>query len=339
MAVIGPLAAAGGELLGPWWAAGDRSSAVSYRDGLAEALPDREIRHAAGCATGGDGRDGGASGFAEAVALARWADVAVVCLGEAADLAGEAASRADPGLPGLQRGLAEAVLDTGTPVLLVLTSGRPIVEPAILARAAAVIAAWFPGIEGGTALADLVSGRAAPSGRLAVSWPADRGQIPVFFGQRPTGRPAPGDGGRYVSRYLDRPTEPLYPFGHGLGYTRFALDGLAVTADSLAPDQELGVSVAVTNTGARAGAETVLLFLHDPVASSARPLLELRGFRRIELEPGERGTVRFTVPPAAFDLLDHRLRPAREPGRVEILVGPSADRHRLLSTWIDLRPA
>ncbi len=339
VAVIGPLAAAGGELLGPWWAAGDRSSAVSYRDGLADGLSDSEVRHAVGCAIGGDGCDGDASGFAEAVELARWADVTVLCLGEAGDLAGEAASRADPGLPGLQRDLAETVIATGTPTLLVLTSGRPIVEPAILARAPAVLAAWFPGTEGGTALADLLSGRAAPSGRLAVSWPADRGQIPVFFGQRPTGRPAPGDGGRYVSRYLDRPSAPLYPFGHGIGYTRFALDSLAVTVDSLGPGQDLGVSVAVTNTGGRAGQETVLLFLHDPVASSARPLLELRGFRSIELQPGERGTVRFTLPPATFTLLDRDLRPAREPGRVEILVGPAAVRDRLLSTWIELRPA
>jgi beta-glucosidase len=335
IAVIGPLAAAGGELLGPWSAAGDRGLAVSYLDGLRAGLPGREIRHAAGCAVQG----GDVSGFAEALALARQADLVVLCLGESAALAGEAASRGDPGLPGLQRALAEALLATGAPLLLVLTAGRPLIEPAILARAPAAIAAWFPGQEGGTALADLVTGRCAPAGRLAVSWPADRGQIPVFFGQRPTGR-APGGGEeRYVSRYLDLPNAPLYPFGHGLTYTRFRCRGLTAAPGALAADAVLTVELELANEGERAAEETILLFLHDPGASSARPLLELRGFQRVALGPGERRLVRFALPPEAFLLPGPDLEPVREAGRIEVLVGPTADRSCLLSTWIELLPA
>jgi len=333
IAVIGPLAAAGGELLGPWSAAGDRSTGVSYLDGLAGGLPGREIRHAAGCAIdGGDDR-----GFAAAIALAGDADLVVLCLGESSELSGEAASRADPGLPGRQRALAEAVHAAGTPVLLVLTSGRPLVEPDLLARVPAALAAWFPGLEGGNALADLLSGRVAPRGRLAVSWPADRGQIPVFFGERPTGRPPLPAGGRYVSRYVDRPSAPLYPFGHGLSYTRFEYRGITATPPVAGPADDVAVEVELTNVGAQPGEETVLLFLHDPVASTARPALELRGFQHITLAPGESGRVRFTLAPEAFLLPGPDLLPVREAGQVEILAGPVADRGRLLSAWVESR--
>lgn len=332
VAVIGPLAAAGGELLGPWSAAGDRESTASYLDGLSEGLAGCDIRHAAGCALEG----GDESEFAEAVALARESDLVLLCLGETSEMSGEAASRADPCLPGLQRRLAAAVLDTGTPAVLVLTSGRPLIEPDLLARVPAVLAAWFPGTEGAAALADLLSGRASPSGRLAVSWPADRGQIPVHFGQRRTGRPDHGDGDRYVSRYIDRPSAPLFLFGHGLGYTRFVCSGLTAAPARLRPDRSLDVTVEVENTGDRAGEETVLLFIRDPVASTARPMLELRGFQRVALDPGERRTVRFSLAPDAFLLPGPDLRPTREAGRVEILAGPTADRSTLLSTWIEL---
>jgi len=332
IAVIGPLAAAGAELLGPWWAAGDPGSAVCYLDGLIAALPDREIRHAAGCPLL-EPDDGG---IAAAVALARASDLVVLCLGEPAELSGEAASRVDPGLPGAQRALAAAVLDTGVPTVLVLTGGRPIVEPATLARVPAALMAWFPGIEGGNALADLLTGRAAPGARLTVSWPADRGQIPVFFGQRPTGRPAIGEENRFVSRYVDSPSAPQFPFGHGLTYTRFGYAKMTATPSVAEPGGTMRVEVEVTNLGDRAGEETVLLFLHDPVASSARPLLELRGFQRVALSPGERRRVRFDLGPEAFLLPGPDLTPVREPGRVEILVGPTADRPQLRSTWVDL---
>ena len=332
IAVIGPFAAAGGELLGPWWAAGDPGTAVSYIDGLHAALPDRKVAHAAGCTP----LAADDSGIAGAVELARNSDLVVLCLGEPAELSGEAASRTDPGLPGVQPALAAAVLDTGVPTVLVLTCGRPIVEPEILARVPAALVAWFPGIEGGGALADLLAGRAAPGARLTVSWPSDRGQIPVFFGQRPTGRPATGDANRFVSRYVDRPNAPQFPFGHGLTYTRFGYADMTATPSTAGPGQTVRVEVELANLGGRAGEETVLLFLHDPVASSARPLLELRGFRRVALAAGERRRVAFALAPEDFLLPGPDLAPVREAGRVEILVGPSADRTELLSTWIEL---
>lgn len=333
IAVIGPLAAAGDQLYGPWWAAGQTEAAVSYLDGLAAGLPDREIRHAAGCGL----EDCDEQSIAEARELARDADLVVLCLGEPAEISGEAASRVDPGLPRAQRLLAAAVLDTGVPTVLVLTCGRPLLERELLARVPAVLVAWFPGVEGGNALVDLLSGRHAPSARLTVSWPVDRGQIPVFFGQRPTGRPALDPDNRFVSRYVDCPNAPLYPFGHGLTYTRFAYADPSATPAVAGPDDLVEVTVEVANLGDRAGEETALLFLHDPVASSARPLLELRSFRKVTLAAGATATVRFTLGPEDFLLPGPDLKPVREPGRVEILVGPAADRDRLLSTWIELR--
>lgn len=332
IAVIGPLADRGGELLGPWSAAGERASAVSYLDGLAAGLPEREIRHAAGCAIEG----GDASGFAEAVTTAGDADLVVLCLGESCQMAGEAASRAEPGLPGRQRALADAVLATGVPIVLVLTSGRPLIETDVLRRVPAALAAWFPGIEGGTALADLISGRSAPTGRLTVSWPYDRGQIPICFGQRPTGRPPRDTVDRYASRFIDQPNEPLYPFGHGLTYTRFLYRNLVAEPAVAGPDDTILAEFELFNAGSRAGDETVLLFIRDPVASSARPLLELRDFRRASLEPGETRLLSFSLPPAAFRLLGCDLRPVREAGQIEILVGPTAERRALLSTSVEI---
>ena len=263
----------------------------------------------------------------------------MLCIGEAANMSGEAASRAQLDLPGQQRAFAEAVLararELGKRVVVVLFSGRPLVLPWLFEKADAVLAAWFLGSEAGNAIADVITGRVSPTGRTPMAWPVAVGQIPVFFGERPSGRPAnPKD--HYTSKYLDIPNEPLFPFGHGLTYGRFVLSNLRVTPDQVSERDTLEVRVDVTNEGGRRAEETVFLFTHDKVASVTRPLLELKGFGKIALEPGASGTVALHLPAAELRFLGLEMKPVFEPGEVEILVGPCADRTKLLVTSVQV---
>jgi beta-glucosidase len=335
LAVIGPLADAPVEMRGPWPGAADADGHVSVLAGLRAVLPHAQVLHAPGVAIQSDD----VSGIAAALDLCASADAVLLCVGEAATMSGEAASRAHLGLPGRQRQFAEAVLAqanaAGKPVIVVLFSGRPLVVPWLVEKADAVLAAWFLGSEAGNAIGDIVAGNVSPSGRTPVSWPRALGQIPVFFGERPSGRPAdPKD--YYTSKYLDVPNDPLFPFGHGLGYGRFAYSNLRVSPLIVEDTDTVDIRVDVRNEGARAAQETVFLFTHDKVASVARPLLELKGFAKISLRPGALGTV--TLPLRAMDLrfLGLDLEPIYEPGEVEVLVGPCADRSQLLAATIRL---
>ena len=339
VAVIGPLADAAGDMRGPWWGAALPEGTVTVVAGLRAALSDARVSFEAGVDI--DGVDV-AGGMSRALDLCAQADAVVLCLGEAATMSGEAASRAHPHLPGRQRQFAEAVFDRARslrkPVIVILFSGRPLIVPWLIERADAVLAAWFLGTEAGNALADVLTGRLSPSGRTPVSWARSVGQIPLFFGARPSGRPAnPND--PYTSKYLDVPNDPLFPFGFGLTYGRFRLSDLKVSRDSVTENEAVTVRVDLTNEGTRAAEETVFLFVHDKLASVVRPVLELKGFGKIKLEPGQSGTV--SLPLAARDLrfLGLNLEPVFEPGEVEILVGPCADRSRLLSATLHLAPA
>ncbi len=254
-------------------------------------------------------------------------------------MSGEAASRAYLDLPGKQRQFAEAVFKRARtlakPVIVVLFSGRPLVVPWLVEKADAVLAAWFLGSESGNAIADVVTGRVSPSGRTPVTWARAEGQIPIFFGERPGGRPANAKD-HYTSKYLDVPNEPLFPFGHGLTYGRFALSNLRVTPVDAEDIDTLQIRVDVRNDGAMAAQETVFLFTHDKIASVARPLLELKGFAKIDLRPGETGTVTLSLRAAELRFLGIDLEPVFEPGDVEILVGPCADRAQLLAATVKL---
>jgi beta-glucosidase len=339
VAVVGPLADAGGDMRGPWWGAATPEGHSTVAAGLRAAMSEARVSLEPGVDI--DGADV-AGGMARALDLCAQADAIVLCLGEAATMSGEAASRAHPHLPGRQRQFADAVFDRARllrkPVIVVLFSGRPMIIPWLIERADAVLAAWFLGSEAGNALADVMLGRMSPGGRTPVSWARSVGQLPIFFGARPTGRPAnPED--PYTSKYLDVPNDPLFPFGFGLTYGRFRLSNLKVSRESVSESDTVAVRVDVINEGSRAAEETVFLFTHDKLASVARPLLELKGFAKIRLEPGESGAV--TLPLAARDLrfLGLDLEPVFEPGEVEILVGPCADRSRLLSATLHLAPA
>jgi beta-glucosidase len=337
LCVIGPLADAPAEMGGPWAAAGDSDTHVSVLAGLSAALPGVEILYAPGVEIGGEsGADVGA-----ALDLCTQADAILMCLGEAATMSGEAASRAHLGLPGKQREFAEAVLTLAgarhKPLVALLFCGRPLIVPWLIERADAVLACWFLGSEAGNAVADVVTGRVSPSGRTPVTWARVAGQIPIFFGQRPSGRPAdPKD--PFTSKYLDAPNEPLFAFGHGLTYGRFSLSNLRVTPERVRESDTIEVRVDVANDGARAAQETVFLFVRDRVASVARPLLDLKGFGKIDLGPGERGTVTLHLPAVELRFLGLDCEPVFESGEVEILVGPCADRLQLLasSIWLSV---
>ena len=334
IAVLGPLSDNAIEMLGPWSGAGRGDEMVSFLDGLRKTWPQSEIKHARGVEI--DSED--LSGIPTAFELARQSDLVILCVGEARQMSGEAGCRARPGLPGKQAALADAVLDTGKPTVVLLSAGRPLAVSWLFERASAVLATWFLGSEAGTAVGDVLSGRWNPSGRLPVSWPVDVGQIPVFYSRLPTGRPFDAKI-RYTSKYLDIPNEPLFPFGHGLSYTQFKMRNLRVGPKELRRGDSVSVDVDVVNEGKVAGEETVLLFVRDPVATISRPLLELKGMAKITLGPGASGNVRLKLTTDDLGFIGTDLKPRVEPGSFEIFVGPSAKKETLLQTTIRLLPS
>jgi beta-glucosidase len=334
--LLGPLADAAVEMGGCWGSAGKPDDRVSVLAGLRDALPKTEIAYAPGVQFNSEDE----SGIAAAVDLCNNSDVVVLCIGEMANMSGEAASRAFPEVPAQQRTLAEAVFEraeaTGLRVVVALFSGRPLVIPWLAEKADALLAAWFLGNEAGNAIADVVLGRTSPSGRTPMSWPRAIGQVPLFYGERPSGRPfSPKD--HFTSKYIDVANDPLYPFGFGLTYGRLTLANFVVTPGEVSEKSTLEARVDVTNEGVQAAEETVFLFIHDQVATVTRPLLELKAVAKVTLRPGETQTVRLSVPATDLRFLGRDLTPVFESGEVEVLVGPCADRSQLLVQTIRLR--
>jgi beta-glucosidase len=332
VAVIGPLANAGGALPEQASAAGSAAGPIAVIDGLSAALSSASLSFAAG--SGIERIDAAAK--SRALELAGRSDITILCLGETPSMSGEAGSRARPDLPAAQCELARAVIALEKPVIVLLFSGRPLILPDwLVAGADALLASWFLGSEAGPAIGDVLSGRFNPSGRLCMSWPVDVGQIPVFFAERPPGRPPVADV-RYSSKYLDIPNEPLFGFGHGLSYGEFRIEGLRVDRSAIRAGEFLHAEVEVANLGAVAGEETIFLFTHDPVASLSRPFLELKDFRKIALAPGERGTVRFRLDAEALGFVGPDLALRLEPGAFDLHVGRNVAKDALLSTRIEL---
>jgi beta-glucosidase len=335
LAVIGPLANASADMRGVWWGAADPKGQVTVLEGLRTALPEAEILYAEGVSI----ENADSSGILGCLNQCALAEAVILCLGEAAVMSGEASSRAYLGLPGIQRRLADEVFQraraAGIPVIVVLFSGRALVVPQLIDRADAVLAAWFLGSEAGNAIADLIIGRCSPSGRTPVTWPRAAGQIPIFFSERPSGRPFdPSD--KFTSKYLDVGNEPLFPFGFGLTYGRFERSNLRLSATAMRIDDVLKVEVDVINRGTREAEETVFLFVHDKVASVSRPKLELKDFAKIRLAPGASGTVSLALHGSELCFLGMQLQSVFEPGELEILVGPYADRSQLLAAIVQL---
>jgi beta-glucosidase len=319
IAVVGPLADAGSEQIGAWSGDGRGADSLTVLAGIrARAGSSVDVTYAKGCEIDATSPDG----FAEAVAAAREADAVVAVLGESASMSGEAGSRAFLTLPGIQQQLLETLVATGKPVALVLMAGRPLDLRWAAAKVPAILVAWHPGTEGGAAVADLLFGDASPSGKLTVSFPRSLGQVPVYYSQRPTGRPA--SAARFTSRYIDESNEPLFPFGFGLSYTTFAYSGLALSAKSVPLGGTLQASVRVKNTGPRAGQEVVQLYVHDLVASRSRPLRELKGFEKVSLAAGEEKTVIFALNAKDLGFHDDKGRYLVEPGAFKLWVGGSS---------------
>ncbi|MDT7855036.1 beta-glucosidase BglX [Rubrivirga sp. S365] len=337
VAVIGALAADSISALGSWAGAGRREDATPILPALRDAMPGTDVRYAPGYPA--PPRDGflpivdallsdDTAGHAEAVALAGGADAVVLVLGEHRELTGEAASRASVDLPGAQLELARRVIAAAgdKPVVVVLTNGRPLALGALDAVAPTILEAWHLGTEMGPAVADVLLGDHSPGGKLPVSFPYVTGQEPLYYNRKRTGRPAdvPGASEKYVSRYLDVPVEPLYPFGHGLSYTTFETTPPVLSADRLAMGGAVDVTVEVTNTGDRAGAEVVQLYVRDEVASVTRPLRELKGFERVELAPGQTQRVAFTLTPDDLQFWGEGGAWTVEPGWFTVYVGGSS---------------
>jgi beta-glucosidase len=331
-AVIGPLAKNQHDMLGPWWGAGKDTDAVTVFDGINEATGGTAT-YAEGCKlsntepphTDPEGC-GPEADFSEAIAAAQAADQIVLALGETREMSGEAASRSTLDLPGRQEELLRAIRAAapGKPLVDVLFNGRPLALEDVVGDTPALLEAWFPGVQAGPAVADVLFGKVNPGGKLPVSFPRRLGQVPIYYNHEPTGRPCNADS-KYNSRHRDIPScAPLFEFGYGLSYTTFEVKDLQLSSSTVSKHGRVKASVTVTNTGSVAGDDVVQLYLHDPVASLSQPVRRLRGFERVTLDPGQSKTITFTLDKSDFGFYDNRGRFVVEPGRIDVYAGDSS---------------
>jgi beta-glucosidase len=280
-------------------------------------------------ALGCDNLEAGTGGFDEAIRTAREADAVVLVLGDRSGLvptctAGETRDSADLLLPGEQEHLARAILQAGKPVVVVLVNGRPYALPWLDQSANALLEAWIPGEEGGTAVAAVLFGDANPGGKLPVTFPRHVGQLPIFYNHKPSGMKS-----HWYGDYVSEKAAPLYPFGHGLSYTTFEYDNLSIPQEQVTGGGTLDISLRVTNTGSLPGDEVVQLYTCDEVASTPRPVKELKGYARLRLEPGASRIITFGLPVDQLAFYDTELNLVLEPGWILAMVGSSSDDIRL----------
>jgi beta-glucosidase len=330
-AVIGPLGDDGHDMLGPWWGVGRDQDAVTLFNGIkaqstgtttfvqACSIPDvdpPDYNPAADCPAG--------PGFDQAVAAAQAADQVVLALGECRCMSGEAESRTTLDLPGDQQELIDRIAATGKPFVVVLFNGRPLTLTAVAAKSPAILEAWFPGVEAGNAVADVLFGKVNPGGKLPVSFPRTIGQVPIYYNHEPTGRPCDTTF-KWNSRYRDLPyCDPLYPFGFGLSYTTFSVTNLHLDTQTVGKNGQVTATVTVTNTGSRTGDDVMQLYIHDPDASISQPVRRLRGFQRVTLAPGQTLPVSFTLDKHDFGFYDNRGKFVVEPGKIDVYAGDSS---------------
>jgi len=311
IAVIGPMAKNGWDMLGSWCGHGDPKDVVTWYDGIVNEFGDRaEIRYAVGSKRDGDDM----TGFKEALDTASWADVVILCLGENIRWSGENASRSSIALPAIQEKLAMEISRAGKPVVLVLSNGRPLELNRLEPLSNAILEAWQPGVNGGDAMAGILSGRINPSGKLAITFPYSTGQIPIYYNRHQSGR-------HHQGFYQDITSDPMYGFGHGLSYTTYSYGDIMVSKTDFRTGDKIKVTVPVTNTGDVAGDETVLWFIHDPYCTITRPVRELKYFEKKHIEPGQ--TVNFTFmiePMRDMSFIDGDGHRFLEPGEYRVLV-------------------
>jgi beta-glucosidase len=343
VAILGPLADDKASQLGSWAGHGQAEDAVTPLEAMIRKIGKEHVRYAKGVdippyetalgagvappapstATGVEASKtvGGPARIEDAVKAAENSEQVILFIGELAGMTGEASSRASLELPGEQMELLRRVLETNKPVVVVLESGRPLDIRWAADRVPAILQAWYLGVEAGDALVDVLFGEVSPSGRLPLSWPRSVGQIPVYYNHNNTGRPSSPD--RWHTGYLDLSREPLFPFGYGLSYTSFRYSDLRSDPRSTA-DGKVRVSAQIENTGKRAATEVVQLYVHDPVASTSRPVRELKGFERITLEPGERRRVEFQLDLSELGSYDREMRRVVTRGAYDVWIAPDA---------------
>jgi beta-glucosidase len=329
IALIGPFAADRDNLAGCWNLFGDPARAVDLETGLRAALAEpsslRVVR-------GSDFETAIDGGIEAAVAAARAADVVLLAVGEPSHFSGEAQSRTQIIVPAAQQALAEAVIGTGVPTVVLLRNGRALALTGALREAHAILVGWFLGTQTGHAFADVIFGDYNPSGRLPVSFPIDSGQQPFYYNRPRTGRPCVAGGAQaFRTRWRETAHEALYPFGHGIGYSRFRYGPPEISTAKLAWEDSLTACATITNEGSRAGEEVVQLYVHDRVASRVRPVRELKGFRKIHLAPGQSSTVEFVINrhDLAFRGVDDEL--ITEPGLFDVWIAPSSTQGETVS--------
>jgi beta-glucosidase len=321
IAFIGPFVKAVKDNLGFWsieWP-DDSSRIITQWDGLKNKLGDNcRLLYAKGCNI----NDNDKTGFDEAVNVAKNADVVIMSIGEARDMSGEAKSRSNLHLPGVQEDLVKAIHATGKPVVVLMNAGRPLVFNWIADNTQAILYTWWLGTQAGNAIADVLTGEYNPAGKLPMTFPLSEGQLPVYYNHYNTGRPATGDSDKlYRSAYIDLSLYPKFPFGYGLSYTKFSYSNFNLSAVKLKGNQTLKASVMVTNAGNYDGEEVVQLYIRDMLGSVVRPVKELKGFQKIFLKKGESKTITFNITPQTLKFYDDNLKFDWESGDFEIMVG------------------
>ncbi|GAA4318717.1 beta-glucosidase BglX [Mucilaginibacter gynuensis] len=334
IAVIGPLAKSKKDMKGFWsidWAGADENDLVSLYDGIQHKLGNNtKLLYARGCAI----QDSSRAGFDEAVKAAKDADVVIMAIGEAGDMSGEAKSRSNIHIPGVQEELVKAIQATGKPVVVLVMGGRPLIFNSTADNVPAILYTWWLGSEAGNAIADVLFGDYNPAGKLPISFPRSEGQIPVFYAQKSTGRPSVNDKDIiYKSAYLDLPNSPRFAFGYGLSYTTFKYSDLKLSKTKLKNTETLTATFTLTNTGKYAGEEVAQLYLHDVVASAVRPVKELKDFKKVMLKPGESVTISFVIGKDKLSFYNSKMVWTTEPGKFELMIGSASDDVRLKSDF------
>ncbi len=330
IAFIGPLVKAVKQNKGFWdveLPGNDSSFIVSQWEGLKNKVGNRsKLLYAKGCDIEGNSK----AGFAEAVKVAKQADIVVLSIGERRDLSGEAKSRSNINIPGVQEDLLKVLLATGKPVVVLINAGRPLVFDYTAENAPAILYTWWLGSEAGNAIADVLFGDYNPSAKLTMTFPLSVGQIPIYYNHFNTGRPAQNDNNRsYRSAYLDLSLYPRYEFGYGLSYTTFRYSDLQLNSKKMNDNEQIEASVTIKNTGNYDGEEIVQLYLRDLVSSIVRPVLELKDFRKLKLKAGESKTITFFIDREKLSFYNQQLKWVAEPGDFELMIGASSRDIRL----------
>lgn len=335
VAVVGALATSKRDMLGEWEMVGRPEDVVSPLDAIKSTLKNASVFYAKGYELPspawkklkGEAKEPTEAELIalrnEALAVAKRADVIIAVVGETADITAEAHSRADIGLPEGQEELLKELHKLRKPIVMVMTNGRPLTISWSAEHIPAIVCAWHLGVEAGNAIADILFGDVNPTGKLTVTFPRSVGQIPIYYNHKSTGRPSrpETDKDRYKSRYVDLPDSPLYPFGYGLSYTTFEYSDLKLSKTEIGKNEALTVSVTVKNTGKRPGVETVQLYLRQLVGTFTRPVRELKGFQKVELDAGGAKTITFSIGKEELATLDKNFKPVVESGEFEVYVG------------------